>query len=99
MQFEGGSDCEERRRMSIAPPSETSSDELSEFRVNPNGIIPLWETDSESVASLATDTDAEEGEEGVEEIMDQAHRPIKRRRSFNRHNERDIPIKEKKLVK
>jgi len=75
----------------------SSSDDLSEFKVNPAGIIPIWETDSESAASFATDTDADEGEEGVEENVDQVHRPIKRRRSFNRNNERNKPIKEKEF--
>lgn len=95
--FEGESVLDARLRISddrMLLDEYTSSSDDADGKQGSDAVIPLWR-DSDS-ATEATETEEEEDED-VGLIADRPQGVIRRRRSFNRHNERDNPIREKKL--
>ena len=96
MDIDGDSDYEVHDCWPVAKEhclTTSSSDDLSEFRANPNPVIPLWASDSDSDSTVLTEVEEDESDR----ISNSTHGPIRRRRSFNRHNERDTPIVERKF--
>lgn len=94
MDLEGDSDFEAHQGIPAARVSlTTSSSEESDIKVDSNPIIPLWNSDS---SDKDTDTESDESDEDeVQEIAGRPHGPIRRARSFNRHGQRDNPIRER----
>ena len=94
MDLEGDSDFEAHQGIPAARVSlTTSSSEESDIKVDSNPIIPLWNSDS---SDKDTDTELDESDEDeVQEIAGRPHGPIRRARSFNRHGQRDNPIRER----